>query len=181
MKYGTHILVLSLLTVALTGSTAEDSGKSAGISTNFPIVYRLYMPQRPDTNRQSTVERTSREILEKFITTSNPTNDLTRTEHVEVELIPFIYAATCQRPLDLKIEAPKLGAFINYIVDGQITFQPDHRDQIPIQVIERALKDLCIQFGVTNAAITRGMAWRNMKSPNKVSEPSVAPAPQVQH
>jgi hypothetical protein len=95
-------------------------------------------------------------VVERFISSRNTRESLTSDPRVRVRLIPLVHARVCQRVLDLTLKDTGLGAFVNYLVGGEVSHDPDHNHQIPLDMIQQELLVLCEQLGVDKPEVAVG-------------------------
>jgi hypothetical protein len=159
-------LIFSLLfTVVLTGCAVAESKQDKSL----PVVYNLHflnIPNDGEFKHPYGEDQPKGQKIRKFAVSHSAKLHDTNTAYVSVQLIPFVHAQTCSRPLDLRLEQAKLGAFINYVAEGKVQFLPDKRGLIPLESIEQNLSALCEEIGIKRVTISRGMGWKKKESHN---------------
>ena len=146
------------------GKPSPAITRNGGSVPNIPVIYRLMLlnyENKGDFRHDYETATPKARIVRDFIERLNPRDNKRSEVKIEVELIPLVYARTCQRSLDLLLEGTELGAFVNYVKDGQVQFLPEYKDKIPIVAIEKDLLVLCRELGVERPVVKRtGFIWK---------------------
>ncbi len=154
------VLCCVLLSVALAGCARSDPPIAA--AQVIPVVYELKRSNFDNAGMfrhdygdgmQATL------VVDRFITSRNTRESLASDPRVRVSLIPLVHAQVCQRELDLMLQGTGLGAFVNYLVGGEVSFDPDHMDQVPLETIREELLALCEQLGVDKPEVALNDFW----------------------
>jgi len=97
-----------------------------------------------------------RAIVDRFIADKSPDGEPDTGGYVFVELLP--YAGLNQRPTDLELSDAGLSAFVSYVKDGEVMYQPDYVWRIPLETIELDLLELESHLGVEQPRVSLGEA-----------------------
>lgn len=163
--------ILCLAFMALLAGCAVAVPKNG---QSLPVVYNLHflnIPNDGEFKHPYGKDQPKGQKIRKFAASHSATLQDTNAVHVTVQLIPFVHAQTCSRPLDLRLEQAQVGAFINYVAEGKVQWSPDNRKLIPLESIEKSLSTLCQQLGIEKVTISRGTGW---KKKNHTTKPSTA-------
>jgi hypothetical protein len=159
--------IFSLLFIAcLTGCVVAAPEKEQSL----PIVYNVHfrnIPNDGEFKHPYGEDQPKGQKIREFALSHSATLQDTNAVHVSVQLIPFVHAQTCSRPLDLRLEQAQLGVFINYVEEAKVQWSPDKRKLIPLVSIEKSLSTLCQKLGIKKVTISRGMGWKKKDSHNK--------------
>ena len=162
-----------LLCGSLLACTAREESALAGCARSHPpnatahVIPVVYELQRSNFDNSGSMRHDYGDgmqatlVVNSFITSRNTRESLASDPRVQVILMPLVHARSCQRPIDLKLKGTGLGTFVNNIVEGKPSFDPDHRDQVPLETIRKELLLLSKQLGVDKPEVTlNGFSWK---------------------
>jgi hypothetical protein len=118
----------------------------------LPLAYGL-METSSGTYAPGTAERG---VVDRFLADRSPGGEPATGSYVFVELLP--YAGLNQRPVDLVLADAGLSAFVTYLENGEMMYQPDHVWRIPLETIELDLLELATDLGVAAPRVLLGEA-----------------------
>ena len=157
-----NLMAMAFLVVSAVAEPKKDE--------SLPIVYNLHflnIPNDGEFTHPYGNDQPKGQQIRKFARSRSAALQDTNAVHVSVDLIPFVHAQACSRPLDLRLEQAQLGAFINYVAEGKVQWSSDKRKLIPLELIEQNLSNLCQKLGIKKVTISRGMGWKKTESHNK--------------